>query len=410
MYVRRIKEKLSDAEKSDRDDKRISWALILQFCMLITNYAVKEVFQINNSDMRSIISFIFMILVGIMYLKNIRIVLKRNSVFFILSYIFFMCLFLISILINPENIDYLPNIAFWLFIISLPTAQYYLAIKDKSIFLNMLILSGYYQLFLGLVIFISMILTTPTYDMVFSYLILVPMIILTYKLLFIKFKLIDVALILLAFIAVVTVGSRGPLLSYVIYLILLFVNYLIKNRLKAKAFVLFLVSIAFMSAIVLNFNFFIKQLNILLIKHGVQSRTIYLLLSDNIDFSTGRSEIFSNTINNIFLNPILGYGVGGDRLFLNGTYPHNIFLEIIAQFGIILGGILSLILITYWVNGIFLNKSTTNQHLAMIFAGVGLISLFFSGSYLTSSNFWLFMAICISSVHFRSNNREGRSK
>ena len=410
MYVRRNKRKLNDAEKLDRDDKRISWAIIIQFCMLITNYAVKEVFQINNSDMRSIISFIFMILVGIIYLKNLRIVLKRNSIFFIFSYIFFVCLFLLSALINPETIEFLPNIAFWLFVICLPTAQYYLAIRDKTIFLNMLIFSGYYQLFLGLVIIISMILTTPTYDMVFSYLMLVPMIILTYKLLFIKFRIIDVALILSALIAVVTVGSRGPLLSYVMYLILLFVNYLIKNRLKAKAFMLFLVSTAFMSAIVLNFNFFIKQLNNLLIRHGVQSRTMYLLLSDNIDFSTGRSEIFSNTVNNIMLNPMLGYGIGGDRVFLNGTYPHNIFLEIIAQFGIILGGIFSLILITYWISGVFLNKSTTNQHLAMIFAGVGLISLFFSGSYLTSSNFWLFMAICISSIHFRSNNREGRSK
>jgi O-antigen ligase len=181
---------------------------------------------------------------------------------------------------------------------------------------------------------------------------------------------------------------------------LLFVNYLIKNRLKAKALVLFLLSTTLISAIVLNFNFFIKQLNNLLIKYGVQSRTIYLLLSDNIDFSTGRSEIFSDTINNIFLNPVLGYGIGGDRVFLNGTYPHNIFLEIIAQFGIVLGGIFSLVLIMYWFIGIFLNKNTIDQHLAIIFAGLGLISLFFSGSYLTSSNFWLFMAICISSIHF----------
>jgi hypothetical protein len=88
MYIQPIK-KISYTKKSDRDDKRISWAIILQFCMLITNYAVKEVFQINNSDMRSFVSTIFMILVGMIYLKNLRIVFKRNGVFFILSYIFF---------------------------------------------------------------------------------------------------------------------------------------------------------------------------------------------------------------------------------------------------------------------------------------------------------------------------------
>jgi O-antigen ligase len=307
---------------------------------------------------------------------------------------------LISALLNPKTIEFLPNIAFWLFIICLPTAQFYLAIKDKAIFLNMLILSGYYQLFLGLVIFTSMILTTPTYDMVFSYLMLVPIVILTYKMLFIDFRLIDFGLILLAIISVVALGSRGPLLSYFIYLILLIFNYLINERLKAKSFILLLISTALISVFLLNFNYFIEQINIFLLSQGIQSRSIYLLLSDNIDFSTGRSEIFSDTINNIILNPILGHGIAGDRVFLNGTYPHNIFLEILAQFGIILGGISSLILLTYWFKSVFLNKNKTNQHLAIIFAGLGLISLFFSGSYLTSSNFWLFMAICISSVHF----------
>lgn len=408
MYGRKNTQKVNIVEKSNKDDRNISLAIIIQFCMLITNYAVKEILQISNADTRFMISFIFMMLVGIMYIKNLRIVLKRNGMFFILSYVFFACLFLFSALFNPETIEILPNIAFWFFIISLPTAQYYLAIRDKAIFLNMLILSGYYQMFLGLAIFISMILTTPRYDMVFSYLILVPMVVLTYKQIFIKFRMSDVALIILAFIAVVSVGARGPIVAYFIYLMLLFVNYLIKNRLKAKSLAWILLSTTVIFSIVLNFNFFIKQLNDLLVKNDVRSRTIYLLLSDTVDFSTGRSEIFSDTIDNIFLNPIFGHGIGGDRVFLNGTHPHNIFLEIIAQFGIILGGVFSLILISYWFIGVFLNKSTTNQHLAIIFSGLGLISLFFSGSYLTSSNFWLFMAICISSVHFSKNKSSPR--
>jgi O-antigen ligase len=242
-------------------------------------------------------------------------------------------------------------------------------------------------------------LTALTYDMVFSYLMLVPMIILSYKLLFIRFKLSDVVLVIFAIITVVIVGSRGPLLSYFVYLLLLFVNFVRINRFKAKSFVLVVASTIIISTFMLNLNSYVSQFNNQLIKLGIQSRTIYLLLGNNIDFLTGRSEIFADTVNKILLNPILGYGIGGDRVFLNGTYPHNIFLELFTQFGIVLGGFICLLLITYWVIGIFLNKSPINQHLAIIFAGIGLISLFSSGSYLTSSNFWLFMAICVSSVH-----------
>lgn len=403
MHGKGNTQKMNTVEKSNREDRKISFAIILQFCMLITNYAVKEVFQVNNSDARAMISFMFMIVVGIFYLKGIKIVFRRNGKFFILSYILFLCIFLGSAILHTKTVMYLPEVSFWLFIICIPTAQYYLVIRDKSIFLRMLILSGYYQLFLGLTIFISMIVSTPTYDMTFSYLVLVPMIILTYKLVFIKFRMIDTILVIASFISVLTVGSRGPLLAYFIYLILLFVNYLNNNRFNGKTYVLGLFLTILTSFFIMNFDLILSRIDKFLFQYGIQSRTIYLLSSDNVDFSTGRSEIFSKTISNITLNPVFGNGIAGDRVFLNGSYPHNIFLEIIAQFGIFLGGVFSLILLFYWFHAVFVNNSRTNQHLTIIFAGLGLISLFYSGSYLTSSNFWLFMAICISSVHFSNN-------
>lgn len=401
MYNKWVSTKSRINIDSSQEDRKISLAIVIQFCMLITNYAIKEVLQISNSNTRSLFSLMFMILVGIFYLKNLKIVFKRNSTFFVTSYILCASVFLLSAFINPETIVFLPNIAFWFFIICLPTAQYYLAIKDKTIFLNMLITSGYYQLLLGLVIFVSMILATPTYDMVFSYLILVPTIILSYKIFFIKFKFFDIFLIILSLTAIITVGSRGPLLSYLLYMLLLIIKYLSQNKLKIKTWIIFLLLILVLSIVVINFNLLIEELNKILINNGIQSRTTYLLLSDDVDFSTGRSDIFSITIKNISAKPILGHGIGGDRLFLNGTYPHNIFLEIVSQFGIILGFIFCIILIFYWIKSMFFNKNKVEQDLVIIFAGIGLFSLFFSGTYLTSSNFWLFMSICISSIHFR---------
>ena len=392
------------ATKANKQDKKISFAIIFQFCMLITNYTIKEVFQVNNPGVRSMISLIFMILVGILYLKSIRLVLNRVGSFFVLTYASIGTLFLVTMLIYPENNEYLVEASFWLFLICLPTALYYLAIRDKTIFLDMLILSGYLQMILGFIIFISMIITTPTYDMTFSYLFLVPIVIITYKLFFVKFKFMDSILIITAIAAILTVGSRGPLLAYLIYIMLLILNYFLKRKIKIKT--LAIMFIAQVSLFILVFNIYdlLILLDKLLFKYGIQSRTLYLLMSDNIDFSTGRSEIFTSTISYITQRPLLGYGIAGDRVFLNGTYPHNIFLEILAQFGVAFGGLIIAIFVIYWIKGLFFNKSKAEHHLAIVFAGIGLISLFYSGSYLNSSNYWLFMAICISSVNFRKKN------
>jgi len=390
-----------------KEDRSISFAIIFQICMLMTNYTIKQVFQVNNPSVRSIISFVFMIIVGVLYLKNIRSVFKRIGPFFVLTYVFWGVLFLVTMLIYPENFEYLIEVSFWLFLICLPTALYYLAIRDKLIFLDMLLLSGYFQMILGLIIFISMIITTPNYDMVFSYLLLVPIVIITYKVLFIRFKLIDIILIIVAIAAILTVGSRGPLLSYMIYIMLLILSYILKKKTKIKDLAILFIAQVVLVILTLNINELfnlLDKLDKLFLKYGIQSRTLYLIMSDNIDFSTGRSDIFSNTISYITQRPILGYGIAGDRVFLNGTYPHNILLEILAQFGVAFGGLIIAIFAFYWISALCFNKSKVEQHLAIIFAGIGLISLFYSGSFLTSSNYWLFMAICISSVNFRKKN------
>ena len=385
----------------DVQDTKISFAIIFQICMLIINYTVKEVFQVNDPHERSLISMIFMVLVGVLYLKNIRSVINRVGSFIILTYTSIGIMFLLTMLIYPQNYKYLIEVLFWLFLICLPTAFFYLAIRDKTIFLNMLLLSGYFQMTLGFVIFISMILATPTYDMTFSYLFLVPIVIITYKIFFVKFKFIDSILIIFAIAAILTVGSRGPLLAYLIFIMLLTVNYIFTRKIKIKTItIIFIAQVSFI-ILVLNISELLIVFDKLLFEYGIKSRTIYLLMSDNIDISTGRVEISTNTISYITRKPILGYGIAGDRVFLNGTYPHNIFLEILAQFGFVFGGILIAAFVIYWIRGLFFNKGNAEHHLAIIFSGIGLISLFYSGSYLTSSNYWLFMAICLSFGNFQ---------
>jgi O-antigen ligase len=394
------KKRINNISQSEIQDRKISFAIIFQFCMLITNYTFKHLFNITNTSIRETISFIFMLLVGAIFLKNLHIVFKRIGKLVIGVYFIFAFIFLINILIFNQNIEYIKNISFYFFLICLPTFLYYLAIENKVIFLKMIIKSAYYQIALGILFIITTDFTVGQYDMVYSYLILVPIIILLYKL-YNKFNVLDFILVIFGVCSILIIGSRGPILSIILFNTVFLLINLFKNKMKIKYGInLLLITIFF---VFVYFDELLYKIDMFLRDYGISSRTMYLLMNNNADFSSGRLDIYKLTIEEILKKPILGYGLAGDRIFLNGTYPHNIFLEVLAQFGVVFGSLILIIFVFYWFIGMVLNKNKTERDLAIMFFGIGVVQLFVSGSYITSANFWLFMSICINSIHFRKN-------
>lgn len=377
----------NNIEKTFREDKKIIFTIIFQFCMLITNYTAKELFGIDDPAIRSMISFLFMMIVGLLFIKNFFVVFKRIKILFINTYIFFAIIFLLNALLFDKNQKYILYVSFWFFIICLPTALYYISIKDKGLFLSMFIKSGYYQILLGLIYFASSTLRGHGYDMVFSYLILVPIILLIYKIIFLKFKVIDIILVVLGVISILAVGARGPLLPIAIFLIVSVGIYFYENKKKGKTWVFFFITLAAVMLFIINYQALLLALKNLFTKYGIQSRSLWIFINNPDDFSSGRSEIYSIIIQYIYKKPFIGYGLAGDRVLLNGGYPHNIFLEILTQFGIIFGSLIIILLFFYLINGIFLNKNKDERNITIIFMAIGLIGLFYSGSYLTSSIF-----------------------
>jgi hypothetical protein len=387
-----------------KHDKRISFSIIIQLCMLITNYTIKELFAIENTSLRELMSLFFMLLVGLIFLINLPIVLKRIGRLFFFTYLMFGMLFTLNLFFY-KNVGYILEVSFWFFLICLPTGLFYVAIKNKKIFLNMLIKSAYYQIIVALLFFISSILKTSlfNYDMVFSYLILVPIIILLYKCIFNGIKLLDILLIFAGLVSIITIGSRGPILSIIIFSMISILIFFFENRSKFKSLIFFFLLGTGFIIFISTLNSLLFSFEKLLARFGIQSRFITLFTSEKIDFLTGRSDIYQLTIQNIMDNPLFGLGLAGDRVLLKGTYPHNIFLEIVSQFGIVIGSIILIIFLFYWIAGpIYSNKS--ERDLIVIFLGIGLVQLFVSGSYLTSSNFWLLMGACFSSLHIKSSS------
>ena len=135
-------------------------------------------------------------------------------------------------------------------------------------------------------------------------------------------------------------------------------------------------------------------------------RTFAYISSDGIDMNetSGRGEIYENFIAGILDSPIWGYGLFGynDVMSYNG-YPHNIFIEILAQ-----GGFLYLFLFLGIVAFQFakykrmIKYDKSNIFLIPFICYAGTM-LMFSGSYMTMGLFW-FLLVYIYTYRFKVNS------
>ena len=135
-------------------------------------------------------------------------------------------------------------------------------------------------------------------------------------------------------------------------------------------------------------------------------RTFAYISSDGIDMNetSGRGEIYENFIAGILDSPICGYGLFGYNDVLNfDSYPHNIFIEILAQ-----GGFLYLFLFLGIVAFQFakykrmIKYDKSNIFLIPFICYAGTM-LMFSGSYMTTGLFW-FLLVYIYTYRFKVNS------
>ena len=65
----------------------------------------------------------------------------------------------------------------------------------------------------------------------------------------------------------------------------------------------------------ISYKEILNKINQLLVNLGIYSRTMRILMSDSIDFSSGRLTIYKNTFEKIIDKPIIGYGIGEIEFF-----------------------------------------------------------------------------------------------
>ncbi len=194
-------------------------------------------------------------------------------------------------------------------------------------------------------------------------------------------------------VSVLLCGTRGPVICILVMFIIWSFLYQRQKKYRAIAILSFLIIvILFYTGILANAA---KSLSDWLTERDLPSfRILDMLQMDEISDDSGRGDIYDLIIEGIFERPLIGYGIGGDRMLTDHAYAHNIFLEFFAHYGILFGILFLGTIIYYLLRGVFDRDKNMGAVSVIFFAG-GASRLIFSSSYILLPELYLILGMIL---------------
>jgi O-antigen ligase len=225
--------------------------------------------------------------------------------------------------------------------------------------------------------------------------------------LFEKFRFTHLLNLILCLSVILFSGSRGPFVCFVLFVVIKFL--LISGISLRKRIIIIIV----VSTLILSILFFFQDILYFFSNigenKGLSLRLITSMADKTLVIDEGRDSLWKFSIQLLMDNPFFGVGIYNDRILLanlmgesvsaaGGSYPHNIFLEVLLHFGLIIGSIMIISLIWIIYKAILKNMNRDSKDVILIFFAFGLSPLFFSESYLQCGGFFLFLGLCVNVV------------
>lgn len=379
-----------------KDDRKIATSVFSPIIILSVQYLLLYSFNVTDTYIGSVIKLISKIVVGILMLRAFSIVIKKKLRAIIILYCFMISIFLFHYVFFLQNRKYIIDIVFNFFSISLPLYIYALSITELKEFFKVAEKAAIFVLCVTSLTFILElfnIIDIGLYSMSLSYYLLFPCLLYLYKFMdTITIK--SMFIVLISIVMILAIGARGPILCIACYLIIFLINQIReKNEIKKEIFYIIIILILLFGMIFLKE--ILTLLNNFLNSHGISSRSITLFLRDDV-FLSGREDIYKEAFELIKKYPIFGVGIAGDRAFISGYYVHNLFLELLLDFGVFTGSIISIILIALFIKNVFFINNDKRK-IYNIFFCMGVIPLMVSGSYLSDMYLYIYLGLIFNS-------------
>ena len=215
-----------------------------------------------------------------------------------------------------------------------------------------------------------------------------------------KFTIFRVGLLGISAFYLVFLGNRGSVLILAISCVLLFVfTSQYKYRVQISCITALLVVVFLYSPL---FEITMDTLQETSAELGMSTRIFDMVDDGDLANSTGRSGKFVILLEAIDKKPVTGYGIYGDRSFLDG-YCHNLPLELLTDYGYFAGGLLFIGILVLLGRAVLISSSTVYFALLVCLLGNGFFKLFFSGSYLLEDTFYLLLGYSAALIRYRRN-------
>lgn len=249
-----------------------------------------------------------------------------------------------------------------------------------------------------------------TYNMSVGYGFLASAIFLSVDYIFTKWKY-NIVIVALAFVMMVMYGNRVPIFIYVIFCLMMLLFIENSNRKKTRRLIFLLVGLIILYLVMFPLGGFEALINYLASK-GVRSRVLEAFINKNVADMNGRNDIWEKAVELIKKKPYFGYGVFGERNAIYGInvkwgYSHNLFLEMLVDFGWVIGA--PLLVVLFWNVRYILVFSKNKVYKALIIAFLSMsLELLFSNSFWFHAAFWALLAIIVDYRRKEKNVRYGR--
>ncbi|WP_040978347.1 O-antigen ligase family protein [Oceanobacillus jeddahense] len=224
------------------------------------------------------------------------------------------------------------------------------------------------------------------------------------------------------FILVFIEGTRGAVIAI---LLLIFLICYIKLKVKISKGILYIYPLFLTLIGIVSYIIFINIEKILLwIDHtlnnmGIEiatvTKTVHMIENQGLTgVLNGRDIVYEKSWNLIETSPIWGNGIGSYANYNNGTYPHNIFIQLLVEGGLFLIiPFIILFLISIWLllrngdNNKMIEGLESNYFILFLFI-ICMPKLMLSSYLWREPAFWLlsFVLISICTKIFNANSKE----
>lgn len=370
------------------DDVKVSFVVsTLYLGLFFINYFSMMSNSISLSH--DVISNIIKIMIACLSLWGIKSVFKKSFSLMVLISLILIIIMINNSLFFQSNSEYFYKNVKESWLICFSMTLFILSIYDYSFLMKYFEKVAFVQLLFCLLLLFKIFIQKDysvdfVYSMGFSYACLFSVLIFLNRV-FLNFKMHYLLSTLLITLLIIVLGSRGALLCIAVYLVVMLV--------KQKSFKILFSVIFFLVPMYIFSNNILMLIKNTIEEIGISSRTINMFLNnDVISHLSGREYLYEVIIDKIQQNPFLFKGINASYIILDGAYPHNIFLELFYDLGLVIFIPVFCLLAFLSYKTIFTDRSDVNDIECILFS-MAIPSLLVSGSLWVSWNFWMWFAL-----------------